>query len=95
MKIIFHHVVQLAVIALMLLMQLATVVHALEHHHHDGQHNEHCVVCIMSDQTADPSIRDVSIDNTTVQFVDFFPHYVLYAQPTSLYQYSRAPPRLA
>jgi len=83
----------LIVIALMLFMQAATVVHAVEHHEHE--HTEHCEAFVTADQAIDYSVPQVVIAGAPNQSTCSLPHFESYTQPLSVYHHSRAPPAAA
>lgn len=92
MKIMFNRPIHVIAIALMLFMQLATVVHAVEHN--EDEHTEHCAAFITADQAVDSSIQDVVIAGAPKLNACVLACFESYTQPLSVYQHSRAPPAL-
>jgi len=76
----------------MLSMQLATVVHAVDHHEED--HTEHCAAFVTADQAVDPSTPDVVIAGAPKQNACSLPYFESYTHQFRVYQHSRAPPVL-
>ena len=86
----FSQFARISIVLLMLFMQSATVVHAVEHT--EAEHTEHCAVFITADQASDCDSKLVSIANVNIVDDWFQLSCIHNIQVARLKQLSRAPP---